>query len=98
MQRQAGKGLKGGGPLYRTRPRRTDAHPAAVGGHAVNAVGGVELIAATSTTSGLTVACELDSNAYHKGIKINDAELKSLNIEANHFHPDWNYIISPRDQ
>lgn len=58
----------------------------------------VELIAATTTTTGLTVACELDTNLYPKGIKVSDAELKSVNIKANDFHPDWNYTISPRDR
>jgi hypothetical protein len=58
----------------------------------------VELIAATTTTTGLTVACELDTNAYPKGIKVTDAEMASLNIQGNDFHPDWNYTISPRNQ
>ncbi len=58
----------------------------------------VELIAATTTTTGLTVACELDTNAYPKGRKISDPEIASLNIQGNDFHPDWNYTISTRNQ
>jgi hypothetical protein len=58
----------------------------------------VELIAATTTTTGLTVAGELDTNAYPKGLKVTDAEMASLNIQGNDFHPDWNYTISPRNQ
>ncbi len=58
----------------------------------------VELIAATTTTAGLTVACELDTNDYPKGIKVSNAEMASLNIQGNDFHPDWNYTISPRGQ
>lgn len=58
----------------------------------------VELISATTTTTGLTVACELDTNAYPKGLKVTDAEMANLNIKGNDFHPEWNYTISPRDQ
>jgi len=58
----------------------------------------VELIAATTTTTGLTVACELDTNAYPKGIKVTDAQMANLNIQGNDFHPDWNYTISPKIQ
>ena len=42
----------------------------------------VELIAATTTKTGLTVRCELDTNAYAKGIKVSDAEMAALNIKA----------------
>jgi hypothetical protein len=42
----------------------------------------VELIAATTTKKGLKVRCELDANAYEKGIKVSDAEMAALNIEA----------------
>ena len=56
----------------------------------------IELIAATTTTTGLTVACELDTNTYQKGIKVTDAEMATLNIERDAFHPEWNYTIAPR--
>ncbi len=58
----------------------------------------VELIAATTTTTGLTVACELDTNAYPKGLKVTDAQMATLNIQGCNVHPDWNYTISPRNQ
>ena len=58
----------------------------------------VELIAATTTTTGLTVACELDTNAYPKGLKVTGAQMASLNIQGSDFHPEWNYTISPRNQ
>lgn len=58
----------------------------------------VELIANTSTKTGLTVRCELDTNAYPKGIKVTDEEMATLNLKGDEFHPDWNYSISPRDQ
>jgi hypothetical protein len=56
----------------------------------------VELIASTTTRMGLTVRCELDTRSYPKGIKVSDAEMKTLNIKGNTFHPEWNYTISPR--
>ena len=56
----------------------------------------VELIAATTTKSGLQVHCELDTNAYAKGIKVSDAEMAALNITGHAFQPEWNYTITPR--
>jgi len=55
----------------------------------------VELIAATTTKTGLTVRCELDTRSYPKGIKVSDAEMAGLNIKGATFHPEWNYTISP---
>ena len=56
----------------------------------------VELIAATTTTTGLKVACELDTTRYAKGIKIKKAEMRAIVITGDSFHPEWNYTISPR--
>jgi hypothetical protein len=56
----------------------------------------VELIASTTTKTGLTVRCELDTRTYPKGIKVSDAEMATLNIKGDVFHPEWNYTISPR--
>jgi hypothetical protein len=56
----------------------------------------VELIASTTTKTGLTVRCELDIRTYPKGIKVTDAEMATLNINGDAFHPEWNYTISPR--
>jgi hypothetical protein len=56
----------------------------------------VELIAATTTKTGLTVRCELDTRSYPKGIKVSDKEMASVNIKGDAFHPEWNYTISPR--
>jgi len=58
----------------------------------------VELIASTTTRTGLTVRCELDTRSYPKGIQVSDAEMKTLNIKGDTFHPEWNYTISPRVQ
>ena len=58
----------------------------------------VELIAATTTTTGLRVRCELDTRSYPKGIKVTDAEMDTLNITGEAFHSEWNYYytITPR--
>jgi len=56
----------------------------------------VELIAATTTKTGLTVACAEDTTDYQKGIKVTDAEMESLAITHDELHPQWNYTISPR--
>jgi len=56
----------------------------------------VELIAATTTKTGLTVRCELDENSYAKGIKVTDADMATLNITSEAWHPEWNYTIRPR--
>jgi len=44
----------------------------------------------------LTVACEVDDTEYQKGIKVTGAEMDSLAITRDDFHPEWNYTISPR--
>jgi hypothetical protein len=55
----------------------------------------VNLIASTTTRTGLTVKCELDTKKYTKGIKITDKELKQVNIVRDDFHGEWNYAIHP---
>jgi hypothetical protein len=55
----------------------------------------VSLIAATTTTSGLRVYCELDPHAYPAGRKVTDAELATVRLERAPFHGDWNYTIHP---
>ena len=56
----------------------------------------VQLIAATTTKTGLEVRCELDPNSYPAGIKISDDELNAMNIVRHDFHGDWNYTIRPK--
>ena len=55
----------------------------------------VELISATTTKTGLTVRCELDTGQYPSGIVVSDAEMAALNINRAGFHGEWNYTISP---
>jgi len=55
----------------------------------------VQLIAATTTSSGLTLACAIDASQYPKGSKVSKAQFDALNIRYDDFHPDWNYSILP---
>ena len=56
----------------------------------------VELIAATTTKTGLKVESALDVRTYEKGIKVSDAEMAQLDIRGDAFHPEWNYSVYPR--
>ena len=58
----------------------------------------IDLIASTTTKTGLKVLCELDTNKYPKGIVVSDAEMKNLNIQRDPFHGEWNYTITPSTQ
>jgi hypothetical protein len=55
----------------------------------------VETIAATTTSSGLTVAAALDEGAYPAGVKVTDKQLKALPLTPHDFHGEWNYTITP---
>ncbi|MFO7757413.1 MAG: ISAzo13 family transposase, partial [Roseovarius sp.] len=56
----------------------------------------VELIGATTTRTGLKVECAIDDSTYEKGVKVSDAEMASIDITGDQFHPEWNYTIKPR--
>jgi transposase len=56
----------------------------------------VNLIAATTTKTGLKVRCQLDTQSYPKGTVVSDDELAQVNLQPDDFHGEWNYIISPR--
>jgi len=56
----------------------------------------IDLIAATTTTKGLTVQSVLDENRYEKGRKVSDAELATVTLQPDEFHGEWNYTIIPR--
>ena len=62
----------------------------------VSRIAVVDLIAATTTKTGLTVRCELDETSYPKAIRVTDEEMATLNIVTDIWHPEWNYTITPR--
>jgi hypothetical protein len=55
----------------------------------------IELIAATTTNTGLKVYARLDQTTYPQKVKITDEQLVAVNITGHHFHPEWNYTITP---
>ena len=57
----------------------------------------VQLIAATTTASGLRVRAKLDRRTYPTGLTVSKAEFASLRLVAEDFHGEWNYALHPRD-
>ena len=55
----------------------------------------VELIAATTTTTGLTVQADFDPGYYPTGQTISDQDFKALPVTRHDWHGDWNYTIRP---
>jgi hypothetical protein len=55
----------------------------------------LNLIAATSTNTGLKVYARLDDGIYERGVEVTDEQLAAVNISRHAFHGDWNYTIKP---
>ena len=55
----------------------------------------VELISATTTTTGLTVTAELDTSEYPTGLTYTKKQVDALPIDHHGFHGDWNYTVRP---
>jgi hypothetical protein len=55
----------------------------------------VNLIAATTTTTGLTVRSRLDDRHYAKGRRVSDQQLAGVHLDPHAFHGEWNYTIRP---
>ena len=59
----------------------------------------VNTIAATTTSTGLTVRAELDDADYPTGVKIPDNEMEALQANGilirHDFHGEWNYTLTP---
>ncbi len=55
----------------------------------------VNLIASTTTDSGLLIKCGVDQRTYISGVKISDEQLQTLNMARDPFHGDWNYVVFP---
>jgi transposase len=56
----------------------------------------VNLIAATTTRTGLRVQSQLDTGKYPKGIKVSKQEFATIQLRPDTFHGEWNYTIMPR--
>jgi hypothetical protein len=60
----------------------------------------VNLIAATTTRTGLTVHADHDTGIYPRGIKVTDREMKAIttrHLTPHDWHGEWNYTITPND-
>ena len=55
----------------------------------------VNLIAATTTKTGLQVHSRLDRRLYAKGRRVSDRDLAQVHLEPHAFHGEWNYTIHP---
>ena len=55
----------------------------------------VELIAATTTRTGLTVHAELDNSTYATAVQVSKHDFAAIPISRHTFHPDWNYTLAP---
>ena len=55
----------------------------------------VNLIASTTTQTGLKIEVEMDHNLYPKGLRVPDEELEKINMQKADFHGEWNYTIRP---
>ena len=53
----------------------------------------VQLIGATTTKTGLSVACRIDDSLYPKGVAVSDDEINAINLTCDEFHGEWNYTI-----
>jgi Rhodopirellula transposase DDE domain len=55
----------------------------------------VNLIAATTTKTGLQVVCQLDQHSYPVGLKVSQKAMEEINLRRDPFHGEWNYTILP---
>jgi len=55
----------------------------------------VNLIAATTTRTGLRVRARLDTHRYPSGLKVSRDAFDAVRLRPDAFHGDWNYTILP---
>jgi transposase len=55
----------------------------------------VNLIANTTTSTGLKVRCVLDRKRYPKSLTISDKQMTQIRLVPDAFHGNWNYTIRP---
>ena len=58
----------------------------------------VELIASTTTSTGLKVYARQDPSSYAKGVKVTKEQIAGVNITGHDWHPEWNYRITPNNR
>lgn len=55
----------------------------------------VELIGATTTSTGLRVHAERDQGTYPLQVKVSDEQIAAVPLAPHRFHGEWNYTIRP---
>ena len=55
----------------------------------------IQLIANTTTKTGLIIRAELDTGHYPTGTLVSDEQLAALNLKRAEFHGEWNYSLMP---
>ena len=55
----------------------------------------INLIAGTTTNTGLKIYARLDDREYEKGITVSDEQMATVNITRDSFHGEWNYAVTP---
>jgi Rhodopirellula transposase DDE domain len=55
----------------------------------------VNLVAGTTTETGLRLLAEWDQGYYPTGVQVTDAELAALPLSGHEWHPEWNYDFTP---
>lgn len=53
-------------------------------------------ISTTQTSTGLQVRAYIEPKDYRKGVRVSDAEMRSLNLIPADILPEWNYALAPR--
>ena len=57
----------------------------------------IDLISSTTTATGLTVHCTLDTSQYPTRISYTAAQVQALPLQRHDFHDQWNYSLLPND-
>jgi transposase len=58
----------------------------------------VNLIASTTTETGLRVRAQLDTAKYPAGRTVSEQEIAEIALRRDSFHGEWNYTIFPREK
>ena len=53
----------------------------------------VDIIASTTTKTGLKVQARIDKKNINKGIKVSKEKMEEIKIKKSSFHGEWNYTL-----
>jgi hypothetical protein len=55
----------------------------------------LECLRDTHTETGLRVCAKINGKSYAKGIKVSNAQMRTIRLQRHEVCPDWNYTIKP---